>query len=85
MSSVVEDDPAEGVEFVREDDGSITARDEETGVARGGRTRSEALASLAEVLALEEGEGNAIDDPDAFLRDLGIDPDETVEDEPPWE
>jgi len=85
MSSVVEDSRTEGVEFVREDDGSVTARDRETGLARGGRTRSEALAELAEVLALEGGEGEPIDDTDEFLRGLGIDPDETADDEPPWE
>ena len=85
MSSVVEENRFEGVEFVCEDDDSITARDRETGLARGGRTRSEALANLAEVLALEEGEGEPIENPDAFLRDLDIDPDESATDEPPWE
>lgn len=79
-------DPAEGVEFVHEDDGSITARDLETGLARGGETRAEALAQLAEVLRLAEAEGEPIDDPDAFLRDHDIDPDvEPITDEPPWE
>lgn len=85
MSSVVKDNRREGVEFVHEEDGSITAKDRETGIARGGRTRSEALANLAEVLALEEGEGEPIEDSDAFLRNLGINPEEKVEDEPPWE
>ena len=85
MSSVVEENHSKGVEFVCEDDGSVTARDRETGLARGGQTRSEALANLAEVLALEEGEGEPIEDPDAFLRDLDIDPDENTTDEPPWE
>jgi len=68
------DDP-DGVEFIREDDGSITARDLETGLARGGESRAEALAQLAEVLALHNGEGEPIDDPDEFLREeLGIEP-----------
>lgn len=53
------DDP-EGIEFVREEDGSITARDLETGLARGGDTRAEALAQLAEVLELHEGGGEPI-------------------------
>lgn len=76
-STTGEPDDPEGVEFVREEDGSVTARDLETGLARGGATRAEALAQLAEVLALEEGRGEAIDDPETFLREeLGIDPDE---------
>lgn len=75
MASMTEE--PEGVEFVREEDGSVTARDLETGLARGGETRSAALAQLAEVLALEEGRGESIDVPEAFLREeLGIDPDE---------
>lgn len=85
MSSVVKDNRRQDIEFVHEKDGSITAKDRETGLARGGRTRSEALANLAEVLALEEGEGEPIEDPDAFLQDLGIDPEAKTDDEPPWE
>lgn len=76
-STTREGDDFEGVEFIREDDGSITARDLETGLARGGDTRAEALAQLAEVLELHEGGGEPIDDPDGFLREeLDIDPDE---------
>ena len=76
MPSATRDhDEAEGVVFHREDDGSITAEDLETGLARGGDTRAEALAQLAEVLALHEGDGEAIDDPDTFLQgELGIEP-----------
>jgi predicted RNase H-like HicB family nuclease len=60
------------------DDGTITARDLETGLSRGGDTRAEALAQLAEVLELHEGGGDTIDDPEGFLRtELGIDPSET--------
>jgi len=75
MASTTRDtDDLEGVEFVREDDGTITARDLETGLARGGDTRAGALAQLAEVLELDEGGGEPIDDPDEFLREeLGID------------
>lgn len=67
-----EDDDPDGIEFVREDDGTITARDLETGLARGGDTRSEALTQLAEVLALEAGDGEPIEDPDGFLQDIGV-------------
>jgi hypothetical protein len=76
------DDDLEGVEFVREDDGSITARDLETGLARGGDTRAQALTQLAEVLALEAGDGERIGDPDAFLQNIGIDADTDDEELP---
>jgi len=65
-----------GIEFIEEADGSVTARDLETGLQRGGETRAHALQQLAEVLALEEGEGEPIEDGAAFLEDLGLDPDE---------
>jgi hypothetical protein len=45
-------EPATRVEFVREDDGSVTARGLETRLARGGDTRAEALAQPAEVFLL---------------------------------
>lgn len=67
---------SEGVEFYEEEDGSITALDLETGRARGGETRGEALIQLAEVLILEEGGGEPIEDEDEFLREIGIDPEE---------
>ena len=76
------DEDLDGIEFIREDDGTITARDLETGLARGGNTRSEALSQLAEVLALEAGEGDSIEDPNAFLQALGVDPDTEDEDLP---
>lgn len=76
-STTREGDDLESIEFVREDDGSITARDLETGLARGGDTRAEALAQLAEVLELHEGGGESIENPNEFLRaELDIDPDE---------
>ena len=76
-STTEEPDGPDGVEFVREDDGTVTARDLETGLSRGGDARAEALAPLAEVLALYEGRGEPIEDPEAFLREeLDIDPDE---------
>lgn len=76
MASTSGDKQQEGVEFIREDDGSVTARDLETGLARGGSTRGEALSHLAEVLRLEEGAGDPIDDPDTFLEeemDIAVD------------
>jgi hypothetical protein len=79
MATTSRDGPTEGVEFIHEDDGSVTARDLETGLARGGDTRAEALARLAEVLRLEDGGGEPVDDPDAFLRDeLDIDPSDLI-------
>ena len=80
MASATKDgsEESDGVEFIHESDGSITARDTETGLARGGETRAEALSQLAEVLALENDEGEPIDDEDAFLEELGIDPDEVA-------
>ena len=85
MASTSRDRTQDGVEFIHEDDGSVTARDLETGLARGGATRAEALAQLAEVLRLEEDDGEPIDDPDEFLREeMDIDPDDLEEhDEPP--
>lgn len=66
-----------GVEFVFEDDGSVTARDLETGLARGGDSKAEALAALAEVLELHEGGGEPIENPGEFLREeLDIDTNE---------
>ena len=87
MTSSTRDAPdEEGVEFIREDDGSITAKDIETGVASFGDTKAEALRMLAEAIELHEGGGEPIDDEEAFLEEIGIDPDE-IEDagEPPWE
>lgn len=67
------------VEFSHESDGSVTARDTETGLARGGDTRAEALSQLAEVLALHQGDGEPVTDAD--LREFGLDPDD-VDDKP---
>jgi hypothetical protein len=80
MASATRDAPdEEGVEFIHEEDGSITAKDIETGVASFGDTKAEALRMLAEAIELHEGGGESIDDPDAFLEEeLGID----VADEP---
>ena len=64
------------VEFYRESDGSITAVDSETGRARGGATRGEALRDLGEVLILLAGDGEPVEDEDAALREIGLDTDE---------
>ena len=83
MASTARDDRAEGVDFYYESDGSVTARDIETGVARGGDTRAEALAQLAEAIELHDGGGEPIDDPDEFLREeLDIEPDDLDDVEP---
>lgn len=84
MSSARRERRSDGVEFIHEDDGSITARDFETGLARGGATRAEALSRLAEVLALAADEGESIEDPAAFLAANDIEPASNVE-QPPWE
>ncbi|AWB26880.1 type II toxin-antitoxin system HicB family antitoxin [Halococcoides cellulosivorans] len=68
-----DDSDDEGVEFIHDDDGSITARDTETGVASFGETKAEALRMLAEALTLHEGGGEPVTDED--LEDWGLDPD----------
>lgn len=73
MARATREDRSSGVVFEREADGSVTARDLETGLARGGETRAEALSQLAEVLELHEGGGEPVTDED--LRELGLDPD----------
>jgi predicted RNase H-like HicB family nuclease len=73
MASTTRNEPnKEGVEFIHEDDGSITARDTETGVASFGDTKAEALRMLAEALELHEGGGEPVSDED--LREMGLDP-----------
>lgn len=76
MASTSSSGDGGGVEFVVEDDGSITARDLETGLARGGDSKAEALTQLAEVLELHEGGGERIENPEEFLsEELDIDVD----------
>lgn len=74
-------DGGRGIRFVREDDGSLTAIDDETGLAAGGETRADALGNLVETLVLHDGGGDSIEDPDAWLAEHGIDPDDLT-DEP---
>lgn len=76
-----DDGREEGVEFINQDDGSITARDLETGVAPFGKSKAEALAMLADALSLATGDGDPIEDEGEgeFLEELGIDPEEIAE------
>lgn len=80
MARSADTDRRGSVELIYEDD-LITARDPETGVASCGATKAEALAMLAEALELHADGGEPIEDEDAFLREIGIDPDE-IPDEP---
>jgi len=72
-----EDPDEEGVEFIHEDDGSITAKDIETGVASFGETKAEALRMLAEALTLHEGGGEPVTDDD--LEEWELDPEEKAD------
>lgn len=84
MSTTAGDRREEGVEFTHED-GLVTALDLETGVAASGESKAEALSMLAEALELHEGGGEPIEDEAAFLREVGIDPEEEGEEtRPPW-
>jgi len=74
MASATRDEAPEGVDFVHEDDGRITARDRETGVASFGETKAEALRMLAEALELHEGGGESVTD--EGLREWDLDPDD---------
>ncbi|MFB6201506.1 MAG: hypothetical protein ABEI98_05810 [Halorhabdus sp.] len=72
MASATRDEsPEEGVEFIHEDGGRITARDLETGVASFDETKAEALRMLAEALACHEGGGEPVTDED--LEEWGLD------------
>lgn len=82
MATVSE--PPAGVEFVREDDGRVTARHVESGVASFGDTEAEALRQLADALDSHFGHGEEIDDPEAYLADLDIDADIGEDGPPPW-
>lgn len=71
MASATRDGPLEeGVEFIHEDDGRITARDLETGVASFGETKTEALRMLVEALELHEGGGEPVTEED--LEEWGL-------------
>ncbi len=82
LATRTHDEPdEEGVEFIHEDDGSITARDKETGVASFGETKAEAVVMLAEALGLHDGDGEPVTDED--LEELGLDPETAGDEERP--
>lgn len=54
MASTTSDGNRDGVEFVEESDGRITAKDVKTGVASFGETRPEALRMLADAIESHE-------------------------------
>jgi len=76
--------PPAGVEFIQEDDGRVTARHVDSGVASFGDTEAEALRQLADALDSHFGHGETIDDPDAYLEELGIDVEIGEAGDPPW-
>lgn len=77
-------DEQDGVRFSYEGH-LVTATDVETGVAASGDSKADALAELADALALHEGGGEEIEDKDAFLREIGLNPTAvTVKQTPPW-
>lgn len=82
MATVSE--PPTGVEFVHEPDGRVTARHVESGVASFGDTETEALRNLADALESHFGDGEVIDDPEAYLAGLGIDVEIGEAGPPPW-
>ena len=61
----------------------VTAVDIETGVAASGDSKPDALAELADALALHEGGGEEIEDEDAFLHEIGLNPSEVTAEQPP--
>ena len=76
MASTTRDrDESEGVVFIHEEDGSITAKDIGTGVASFGETESEALRQLADALDAHFGRGESVDDPEKYLSGLGVEAD----------
>jgi len=76
MASASRDPDGDGVRFVHEDDGRVTAVDEETGVASFGDTKAAALRMLAEALELHEGGGEPVTEAD--LSEWGLDADDAT-------
>lgn len=62
MASKAEDDGSDGVEFIQEADGRVTATDRQTGVSSFGDTRAEALRMLADALESHEAAAEYPDD-----------------------
>ncbi|SFK67099.1 hypothetical protein SAMN04487950_0504 [Halogranum rubrum] len=85
MASTTRDNGNGGVEFVYEEDGRVTAKDIETGVASFGDDRAEALRMLADALDAYHGKGEPVDD-DELAAELGLSEDEIgSEGRPPWD
>jgi len=86
MATVSDPDggPSDGVEFVHEDDGTVTARHVKSGVASFGDTEAEALRQLADALDSHFGDDDKIDDPETYLAERGIDVEIGGEAPPPW-
>lgn len=79
-----DDDAPDGVEFIHEPSGRVTARHVESGVASFGDTEAEALRELADALDSHFGDGEPISDPAAYLAEQGIDADIGEAGTPPW-
>lgn len=60
------------------------ARNETVGVTSQGRTRQAALENLDDAVALHTGKiGESVDDEDAFLQEIGIDPEDNYDSQEP--
>lgn len=75
MNAFADPDPEEGVEYIFED-GLVTAPDVQSGVASCGDSKAEALSMLAEALALHERDEVTVQDEDAVMEEIALDPDE---------
>ncbi|WP_277554090.1 type II toxin-antitoxin system HicB family antitoxin [Halobaculum limi] len=85
MASTTRDNGNGGVEFVYEEDGRVTAKDIETGVASFGDDRAEALRMLADALDAYHGKSKSVDK-DELAAELGLDGDEAGSaGRPPWD
>ena len=70
-------DSPQTIMLSQEDDGTWVAIDTELHVGGQGATREEALLELDDAVALHTGEGGkSIEDEEAFMREIGIDPEE---------
>jgi predicted RNase H-like HicB family nuclease len=65
------------ITLIQEDDGTWVAIDTELHVGGQGATREDALSELDDAVALHTGEGGErIEDEEAFMREIGLDPEE---------
>jgi predicted RNase H-like HicB family nuclease len=85
MSSTTRDNRDGGVEFIYEEDGRVTAKDIETGVASFGDDRADALRMLADALDAYHGNGEPVEGRE-LATEMGLDADEIgSEGRPPWD